>query len=202
MSAHPLDPYQTVVKQFANTTLADEDLARFSDRSEIRFAAVVTDVTLKNSPKGRRAFLQVEDKDGSADVNVFGEKLNDFRDMLEPGTTVFFECDLMVDAEGMRRMFVKTMLPVRQIESNLGAAFHIALGLDQLEGGASERLSTVMRRFPGPLPVTIHVKDGTDREALVRLPKIFSVAPDDRLRHEIAQLFGNRAVTYVEAAAH
>jgi len=202
LSAHPIAPHREMLKRFANTTLADEALRRFGDRSRITFGAVITDVSVKNSPKGRRAFLTLEDLAGTLNVGVFGDTYHEHRDLLEPGQTVLLSGDLMVDAEGGRRVFAKSIVPIEQAEARFGTEYHIVVEHAAIDKRTSLRMAEVLRSHPGKLDVWIHVRHPQAQETVIRLPHTTTVTPSPALRDGLEGLFRREVQTFVHAGRH
>lgn len=200
LSAHPLDPYLDTVERFATTTLADEELARFGDRSPVKIGGVITSAEIKNSPRGRRAFLQLEDKEGFINVGVFGDLYPQVADMLSEGRAVFIEGDLMVDDQQMRRVFAKSLVDIADLEARKGKAFHIRILREALNRNRTSRLADVVQDHPGRLEVFVHVQDPDRNEAVIRLDERIRVDGSPALRESLEQVFADsRIQTYVEA---
>lgn len=199
LTAHPLEPFEDTIGRFANATLAEEDLARMTDGSKIKVGCVITEVKIKNSPKGRRAFLQVEDRAGMAELNVFGETYLQHQDLLTEGRPVFVEGDMKVDAEGMRRIFAKAIVGIDELESRKGKLFHVHLPRRSLSRERARDLAAVLRAHPGRLTVYLHVQDEDRNETVVRLPEADVVNASATLREALTALFDGEARSWVEA---
>lgn len=200
LSVHPLDGFTETIARFANTTLSEDDLSRFGDRSQIAFGGVITGVRMQNHPKGRRAYVTIEDHEGIAEVGVFGDAFHEHRDLINVGLAVFVEAELMLDADLNRRLFGKTLIPLKELEGRLGRTLHIHMRLEDLDSNTPRRLAALIRNHPGKLEVVFHVFDEHRNEILVRLPDTTAVTPGEELRRGVYELLGERTTIVVEGA--
>lgn len=110
LTAHPLEPYAPVFKRLAITasTLLTSGL---KDRQVLKLAGILSAVKMRNSPRGRSAFLSLSDAHGSYEVAVFDESLlNQHHAILTAGTLLLLHVDVRNSERGQRLLVTKIEL--------------------------------------------------------------------------------------------
>ena len=112
LSAHPLSGYISMLRRLnvVPSSLFSEKLS--SSFSPVKIAGIVMGKKVKVSPKGRFAFLQMSDADGSFEVSIFREELLALhRDLLENGQLLLLGVDAKME-EGGPKLIVTSIAPL------------------------------------------------------------------------------------------
>lgn len=77
LSAHPLDEYRVVLEKLCNTHCAElADVQKLSDREDIIFGGIVTDVRQKFTKRGEPCgFITIEDFQGGGEPGTLRKRL-------------------------------------------------------------------------------------------------------------------------------
>ena len=91
LSAHPLDEYRIVLENLCNTHCADlAELQKLTDREDIIFGGIVTDVRQKFTKRGEPCgFVTIEDFNGSGELGLFGKDWGERSGMFTVGSAVY-----------------------------------------------------------------------------------------------------------------
>ena len=109
LSAHPLDPYAPVLKKLGVSSSAR--IPQLGDKQGARLAGILTSMKLRNSPRGRSAFLTLSDAHGQYEVAVFDEGLlTEHHAMLQSGTPLLLGIDVRYGERGQRLLVTRIEL--------------------------------------------------------------------------------------------
>ena len=91
LSAHPLDEYRVVLDKLCNTHCAElADVQKLTDREDIIFGGIVTDVRQKFTKRGEPCgFVTIEDFAGGGELALFGKDWGDRSGMFSVGSAVY-----------------------------------------------------------------------------------------------------------------
>ena len=91
LSAHPLDEYRVVLDKLCNTHCAElADVQKLTDREDIIFGGIVTDVRQKFTKRGEPCgFVTIEDFAGGGELALFGKDWGDRSGMFTVGSAVY-----------------------------------------------------------------------------------------------------------------
>ena len=91
LSAHPLDEYRVVLDKLCNTHCAElADVQKLTDREDIIFGGIVTDVRQKFTKRGEPCgFVTIEDFVGGGELALFGKDWGDRSGMFTVGSAVY-----------------------------------------------------------------------------------------------------------------
>jgi DNA polymerase-3 subunit alpha len=110
LSAHPLEPYEPVLKKLG-VSPSTRLVQGLSDKQSIKLAGILTATKLRNSPRGRSAFLTLSDAHGQYEVAVFDEGLlTEHHAMLQAGTPLLLGIDVRYGERGQRLLVTRIEL--------------------------------------------------------------------------------------------
>jgi len=103
LTAHPLDAWSSDLQSLGITRIANIDESVPMGTGSCRLAAVVTDITIRASARGRFAYVALSDPSGNTEVSLFNEKLlTEHKDLLESDTPVLITAETRKDEGGVR----------------------------------------------------------------------------------------------------
>ena len=173
LSGHPLDAYSAVLERLRVRRWSDFARAVKQGASADRLAAVVLDRQERRTKAGNKmGIVQLSDQSGQYEAILFQEGLNQYRELLEKGATVFVALQASVEGEDVRARII-SVEPLDQVASRRQKGLRvflrdpaplplIARGLaGRGEGEVSLVLATesgeVEMKLPGRYPATAQV---------------------------------------------
>jgi DNA polymerase III subunit alpha len=176
LSAHPLDAYGASLRRLEAVAYADlPAYMRTRGTARAKVAGLLVGKQERTSAKGNRfAFVQMTDPSGLFEATIFSERLNEARDMLEPGRALLLTVDLRMEEDNLR-LLISQVEALDQAVSNTGAGLRIFLhepgpidGLKQILGKAG--------RGKGRVELMLDLEEG-QREVALSLPGRFAISP-------------------------
>ncbi len=172
LTAHPLEPYEPVFKKLGIVP-SSKLTQNIADRTQLKLAGVVTAIKLRNSPRGRSAFISLSDAHGQYEVTVFDESLlNQHHAILKAGTPLYLMIDVRNGERGQRLLVSKIDL-LENVASSVRAQ-QLSIKVEQVEelGRLKALLGTPLDRG-ARVELLIAVPTGTIKLAL---PGCYNVA--------------------------
>ncbi|MET1026831.1 MAG: DNA polymerase III subunit alpha [Dongiaceae bacterium] len=176
LSAHPLDAYGASLKRLEAVAYADlPAYMRARGTARAKVAGLLVSKQERTSAKGNRfAFVQLTDPSGLFEATIFSERLNEAREMLEPGRALLLTVDLRMEEDNLR-LLINQVEALDQAVSNTGAGLRIFLqepgpidGLKQILGKAG--------KGKGRVELMLDLAEG-QREVALSLPGRFAISP-------------------------
>ena len=109
LSAHPLDEYRIVMDNLCNTHCAElSDVQQLTDREDIIFGGIVTDVRQKFTKRGEPCgFVTIEDFEGTGELGLFGKDWGERNGMFTIGSAVYVHAKLQPRFQYSNQMELK-----------------------------------------------------------------------------------------------
>lgn len=188
LSGHPLEEYADTLNTMPNTVaelaVADES-GTLKDGSRVRLGGIITRVQRKmtKSGNGVMAYCTLEDMTGSIELLAFPSVFTRFGSILTEDGKVCVSGRLNVREDQSNMILVDEVTPLaaRPVSSKLYLRF------DTGDESLSGRVYTLLRRFPGNIPVVLH-NPNTKKTQLV--PKEMYVNESAALRDILYELLG------------
>ncbi|MGC9529131.1 MAG: DNA polymerase III subunit alpha [Candidatus Bipolaricaulaceae bacterium] len=182
LSGHPLDEYQDQLRAKGAVPLAEADATRGS----FWLAGQVKATKVIPAGKGQMAFVTLEDKTGELELAVKSE-------MYEQSPEQFREGALLAvrvrpsQRNGTRRLWAVSAEPLGDPPPPAPERAVVGLPADLVDGRLIDRLVGTLAEHPGPVPVFVHLQDGS-RTVAVAAGRRFGVRPDPELLRALTQL--------------
>ncbi len=193
VSDHPLREIESALRAAQESSLVDVDT--LVGGRESWFAGLVSSVARKPTKKGTMmAVLGFEDLDGSAEVVMFPQVYERFRDVIQEDAVLRIKAKVEVDDRG-------TKLIASDVQPFDGDHFsapprRIVVSADggALVNGRATRLKEILTQYPGRDMVELHVRDEeNDRTIVCAMPQRVN-GESSALHAELRELFGIAAV--------
>lgn len=201
ITGHPLDRYEQEVKLYAkNTTLTMRQLRH---REEIAIAGVISTLREKSlkSGKGRMAFIDFEDREGSVEVLCFSSAFAEYEEVLKSDEPLLLKGTVSVEGDGDNVSFkIRMTEAVRLVDARMAKVRRVRIALDagEVQDTHIRRLAEVLQKHPGTctteLRLQIRTQDASGTSVMV-LGEDFKVEPSDDLMIAVERLFGRRVVS-------
>jgi DNA polymerase-3 subunit alpha len=172
LSGHPLDDYAALLKKLRVQSWSEFSRAVKSGASAGRVAATVVSRTERRTRTGNKmAIIGLSDPSGHYEAVIFAEGLQQYRDLLEPGSPVLLALSAEAQGEEVRAR-IQSAEPLEQ------AAARMQKGLRVFLRDAAP-LEPVARRLEdkGDAEVSMVLQLAGGTEVEVRLPGRFKVSP-------------------------
>ncbi|MBK5949287.1 DNA polymerase III subunit alpha [Rhodobium orientis] len=174
LSAHPLDEYRSVLKKLNIQFWAEFVEAAKGGAPGGRLVGTITSRQERRSRNGNRiGIIQLSDPTGQFEAMLFSDMLNEYRDLLEPGTSVVLDVltRLEEDSVGVR---VQTIRPLDDVAVKANKEMRVYVRDGKLAENLSRRLD---KRGGGGDVSVVLLLDGGMREVEIRLPGSYNVSP-------------------------
>jgi DNA polymerase-3 subunit alpha len=186
LSGHPLEKYALELKSFATHTISR--LTDLRDDEQVILGGVVSAVKLIAQRSGAQmAFVTIEDLTGSCEVIVFSDLLETKRALVAADSMVLVAGAVSTREEEATKVVAADLFPLEQCQAGLVQHLEIHLEADQLSQEFGQRLTALLRQFPGDCPVVFLLKTESHQTIRVRAKSI-KVKPDQLMFSELAGL--------------
>ncbi|HEY2184312.1 MAG TPA: DNA polymerase III subunit alpha [Xanthobacteraceae bacterium] len=179
LTGHPLDDYVDAINQMQLQFWADFSRKVRGGASAGRVAAIVLTRTEKRTRNGgKMGIIGLSDPTGHYEAVLFSEGLQQFRDVLEPGTAVLLSLSAELQGDDVRAR-IQLAEPLEQATAKLSKSLRIFLRGDGPIESVAKRLE-----LPADLPAQdkaegevalVLLLDGVEVE--VKLPGRFKISP-------------------------
>jgi DNA polymerase-3 subunit alpha len=181
LTGHPLDDYAVALKRMRVQSYAEFARAIRSGGSAGRVAGTVVARTERRTRTGSKmGIIGLSDPSGHFEAVVFSEGLQQFRDLLEPGSAVLLTLSAELQGDDVRAR-IQAVEPLDQAAAKLSKGLRVFLrGATPLESVA-KRLESPQTGRPAPeraegeVALVLMLSEGTEVE--VKLPGRFRVSP-------------------------
>jgi len=188
ISSHPLKPYVRELKNFA-TPLGE--LENQQAGCQVRVGGLIARVSKLHDRRGQAfAFVTLEDMTGKGDVAFFSEAYAAYQGLLEQDRVILVE-GRVSERNGRLSLQAEKAVPLEQVREQLTKAVNLAIPYEDVERDMLAELRRLCERHTGECELLLHLKNGGDKDAVVRSRSI-RVNPCDELLHAIDILIGPR----------
>ncbi len=157
LSGHPLEEYANVLKTLPNDSaalLAADDSGKLKEGSRVRIGGIITHVQRKMTKNGNgvMAYCTLEDLSGSIEMLAFPTVFTKYGSLLTEDSKVLVTARLNVREDQNNMILVDEVSPLQKE----AAAEKVYLRYNTTDSALHDRVLTLLKRFPGNIPVVIH----------------------------------------------
>jgi len=145
------------------------------------------------------AFITLEDMQGKGDVAFFSEAFAAHEELLEQDRVIMVE-GRVTERNGRLSLQAEKAMPLEEAREQLTKAVNLELPYGDVEKGMLGELRTLCERHVGDCELLLHLKNGGEKDAVVRSRSI-RVKPSDELLVEIDGLIGPKRTWLTMAIA-
>ena len=167
LSAHPLDEYRVVLDKLCNTHCAElADVQKLTDREDIIFGGIVTDVRQKFTKRGEPCgFVTIEDFAGGGELALFGKDWGDRSGMFTVGSAVYVTAKMQPRFQYSDQMELKVqdVQYLQAVKEKAIDRLTITLTTDLLDEQVVADLGELIVSNPGKTKLYIQLVDSLGR---------------------------------------
>ncbi len=193
VTGHPIDDYESEVRKFAPTRIAD--LRADRNGSQLVAGLVVAVRTMKTKRGDTLAILQLDDRSARIEVTVYAETYNESRELLVKDCIVIVDGTVAHDDySGGLAMRAKAVSSLDHARETHARELTIELSTGQLQNGMFDALEQALSQASGGrCPVTV-VYCQPDNRVRVRLGDRWRVNLSDELLQDLRDHCGSNRV--------
>jgi DNA polymerase III subunit alpha len=186
LSGHPLERYQTEIKEFTDFDTASLKNAR--DGQSVRMIGLIKSVKLTTTKKTseRMAIVGLEDMAGEMELVIFPSSYQKMAGYLKESSVVVVKGKVSM-RDGFPKMSAEEMAGIDEVY-DLIKTVHVDLSMVGKAG--FEKLKEKLARFPGNVPVYLQIDTKNYKSVQVLVGKDLYVTPSEVLMEEIKSLVG------------
>jgi DNA polymerase-3 subunit alpha len=190
-SGHPLEGFHDELSAFA---IPFRMLVTKNDRDPVTVGGVVTSITRKTSKKNDRPLLiaRIEDLESSGEVIFMNGAFDEYRDR------VAVDAMILVDGTVSTRndppsVWADKVEDLAESRHHRMRGVTIALSAPGLAPEDLDPITTVLKKYPGELPLWIRMRTATSGEYRVKVKK-YRVSSDPNLVRDLRRFLGKENV--------
>ena len=188
LSGHPLEEYEDTLKNQPYDTAAlleADESGKLKEGSKVRIGGIITHVQRKMTKNGNgvMAYCTLEDLSGSIEMLAFPAVFTKYGSLLSEDSKVLVTARLNVREEQNNMLLVDEVTPLQKEAS----AQKIYLRYDTADAALHDRVLTLLKRFPGNIPVLIH---NPVLKKTQMVPKELYINASEALRDILEELLG------------
>lgn len=191
ISGHPLNQYDTEIKEFTNNNTAN--LKNASEGEEVRLVGLIEQVKLTNTKKTneRMAIFKLEDNYGMVEVVVFPSSYADYADFIVEGDVILLtgKVSLRDDQPKIIAGDFRKMSDLYNLIRGVNVA--ISEVNDKKLSDLKNRLST----NPGNVPVYLKMETQNNKSVEILVDKDLYVSVNEALITDIKELLGEESLS-------
>ncbi|MEX2603417.1 MAG: DNA polymerase III subunit alpha, partial [Gracilimonas sp.] len=202
LSGHPLSRFKEEIRLFGKQNLSDDVFGQMSDRSSIRFIAIITAVKRVTDKKGRPfAFLQVEDLTNSTEVIAFSKTYDQYMGLLQTDNVLFI--DGSVDMRGGQpKVIANSFERVENLREKFQDQLNLKIDLNtsELKKDDLKQMETLFSLNKGNTQVRLSVHSKEANAPIRMNVRNFVVEPNDDLLRGLRDVLGEDAVQLIHGS--
>jgi len=196
VSGHPLDRYQSIMKQVASLEIANVDQLTGDDKREAVLTGLFTEHKALLTKKGEKmCFAKLQDLSGKIEVVIFPRVYEEFQELIHSEEPVALMGTINL-AENPRKFFPNKILKLQEYAEQKIQALKIMLTPSDLTEKNLNDLKNTLLGFRGQIPVYLIV-DHPEGKVRIPLGPEYSVMPQAKLAYGLNNLFAKTAVQLV-----
>jgi DNA polymerase-3 subunit alpha len=187
LSGHPLNHYQTEIKEFVDYTT--RDLKQAVEGQEVKLIGIINAVKLTTTRKSneRMAIIKLQDMEGEVESVVFPSTYQSVADVLKEGEIV-----VVVGRVGFREDVPNIVAgDIKKIEEIYKAITSINLNVSDVTQNDLTRLREKLSLFPGKIPVYLHLNTKEYKSVQILVGEDLFVTPNGDLINQIKDIVGS-----------
>ncbi|WP_337286348.1 DNA polymerase III subunit alpha [Candidatus Methylomirabilis sp.] len=193
VTGHPLADYRDVIAKVA--AVPTDRLAACQDKETVTLCAIVIaikEITTKNGE--RMAFVTLEDMAGTVEAVAFPELYKANLLHLVKGTAILVKGQVDVGEEVVKLLLAEVS-PLANARRNGKSMVEITVEEAHLSDPRLEQLKSLLLRFPGSVPVRLHLSVAPGAQVTIAASPDMTVAANEQLRQEVEALLGPGTIT-------
>jgi DNA polymerase-3 subunit alpha len=214
LSGHPIDEFLPELRRLTRDRLANLKADR---ESQLLAGLLVATRTMRSKRGDNIAFITLDDRSARLEVSLFAKEYDRFRELLQKDAILVVDCQVSLDDfSGTLKGRAREVMTLTQARLRYASAVQLDLRSVALGRDFSQHLARVLTPYrvdpasvqaavtpvaddaPAPVPIACPVRicyRRPDISGWITLGEQWQVKPDQRLIHDLQQLFGQQAVS-------
>ena len=192
LTGHPVDEHLAEIRRFCRTPIAE---LRAGDSTQTAAGVVVSNRT-RRGRRGAMGFVEIDDKSGRIEANLFGEVYDRYRAKLEKHAILVIEGTVQSDefTQG-HKLRAERVFTLDEARNRHAGRILLRIAQQNVNGEMVADLKRVLGRHRNPDGCSVAVDyAGTGAFGCVRLGDAWRVDATDALLDELRDTFGENAV--------
>lgn len=191
ITGHPLSHYQTEIKEF--TDYSTKDLVKATEGQEVKLIGLISHVKLTNTRKTgeRMAILKFEDLEGEIEAVIFPSTYQEVSAYLKEGAVVVLRGRVSFREEAPKIIVAE----IRGVKEAYQSIKNISLDLSGTDEKAMEALKDRLSRFPGKVPVHLHLNTNEHKRVQILVGENLFVQPSETLIDNLKEILGEEKIS-------
>jgi len=160
LTGHPINEYEDEIKQLRShklSDLAEDDGSKRYQKVPVILAGLVSAIRTQNTEKGKRAFVQLDDKTAYYEIFIFSNVYEEFEHLIQKEEVLIIEGSLNTDFSGNMRLRINTLHDISNARKTFARRLQLSVEQSQTENGLVERLEALLlAQQEASCPVFIH----------------------------------------------
>ena len=196
LTGHPINEYEDEIKQLRShklSDLADDDGSQKYQKVPVILAGLVSAIRTQNTEKGKRAFVQLDDKTAYYEIFIFSNIYEEFEHLIQKEELLVIEGSLNTDFSGNMRLRIDTLHDISSARQTFARRLQLSINKNQTTNGFVDDLSELLPAQQATCPVFINYET-EDATAQIRLGEKFNASLDNDLLKTLRKALGQDAV--------
>jgi DNA polymerase-3 subunit alpha len=214
LSGHPIDEFLPELRRLTRDRLANLKADR---ESQLLAGLMVATRTMRSKRGDNIAFITLDDRSARLEVSLFAKEYERFRELLQKDAILVVDCQVSLDDfSGTLKGRAREVMTLTQARLRYANSVQLDLRSVALGRDFSQHLARVLTPYrvdpasvqaaaarvgddaQAPVPIACPVRicyHRPDISGWITLGEQWQVKPDQRLIHDLQQLFGQQAVS-------
>jgi DNA polymerase-3 subunit alpha len=212
LTGHPIDKYETELRQFTDCSLADVAGIAPADSGngyrqrgkQCRLAGLMISLRVRKTARGGKMVTAVlDDRTARIEMTIFDDVNQEFGHLLQKDKLLIVEGTVSWDDfNGSYNIRAKTVYDITQAREHFSRCLEINVDKDRINGNWSgaemvQELTGVLQTYrEGSCPVCVYYNSGTEQSRMM-LGDEWKIQPTDELLHRLEGLLSDGMVRMV-----
>ena len=201
LTGHPINEYEAELKAIIShrlVELVEIDTNQRYQKEPVMLSGLVASVRMQSTDRGKRAFVQLDDKSAYYELMLFSDVIEQFGHLLEKEAIVVLEGTLDSDyrTESVR-LRVNHIYSMQEVRENLLRKLQLTITAQQIEQGLMANLQGFLTQTEEPRYPVIISYQNQQACADIRLGSQLYIPLSDSSLRELRQVMGQDAVQLV-----
>ena len=192
VSGHPLEKYEEELRTYVTRELAEID--SLPDQASVRVGGIITRVQIRtNGQQKQYAFATLEDFSGTAELLIFSEPLNKFRDLLYEESSILVVGKVSHREEQDAKIIAEEIVALKDARAKFTKRMRLAFDVQVADEELVTNVKEVLTGSSGECPVVLELKNTGNGNFVLRSIR-YRVTPTLHLVNTLRGLLGTENV--------
>lgn len=198
ITGHPLYDVQDMLSTM--DTVDTQTIRESADEAEVTIAGMVSTSKEIMTKKGNRmAFITLEDLKGHVEVVVFADVYKSSAHLLKMDEPLLIKGEVDAAEDTVKLLATQISLLKMQGGSKV-LPLRIKVGSEKLSISKLKDFKMILGRYPGNIPVYLHLMGQENKETILKLPKELEMQWNEKVQSELQDLLGNEISFMLESS--